>query len=440
MIYGKFNLDKAKLDKPTYIILIYRFKGQRFMYSTGEKLHPDQWDKINGAPKDLNKRTKQARENQSINTQINRYMDFLGICIIEAKELDVEITTRYLKEKFDREFKVNSGNKTVVEVFDIWMNGKEDRQEVTESTLKKYRTHRNNLIRFEQYRKNPIKFKLVQDDKAKVELLSRSILQFSDLNTFYDKYIAFARSVRNQNNNSLSRSIKAYKGFLTWAKKNGYTKFTGFEDWKIQTFESEIITLTRSELEAMIKIDLSDKPKLDRVRDLFVLGCLTGGRFSDYKRIIKADVFGEALRIRPIKTGGKMVIIPLQKIAKQILEKYEYKLPSIANQNFNLYIKEIAKLLNFEDDIKHVNFVGKKRTETLHEKWELITSHTARKTFVTLSLEAGMRQEVVMKISGHSSVSSFKRYMNITDTMLQTETLRAWSFLNDDNNTNLKVV
>ncbi len=439
MKYGKFNLDKAKLDKPTYIIVIYRFKGQRFMYSTGEKIHPNQWDKENGAPKDLNKRTKQARENQSINTQINRYMDFLGECLIESKELGIDITTKYLKEKFDKEFKINPGAKQVVEVFNIWLKVKGERQEVTESTLKKYRTHRNNLIRFEQYKQNSKKFKAVQHDKKEVELLQRKILKFTDLNKFYDEYVAFARSVRNQNNNSLSRSIKAYKGFLAWAKKNSYTKFSDFEDWKIQTFESEIITLTRNELEAMIKIDLSDKPKLDRVRDLFVLGCLTGGRFSDYRRISKADVYGDTLRIRPIKTGGKIVNIPLQDIAKHILEKYDYKLPSITNQKFNLYIKDIARLLDFNDEIKQVNFIGKNRYETVCLKSDLIASHTARKTFVTLALEGGMQPESVMKISGHSSYRSFKRYINITDNMVRNEAVKAFSFLNDNSN-NLKVV
>ena len=440
MGYGKFYLKEPKTDRLTVIFFSYREKGVSFKYYTLEYINPDQWDKVTGKP-DLKKRGKQLVENNGIDTQLNRYIKVFKGTISECKNLEIDLTPQLLRKNFDKEFKIFDLKNSVVDVFDIWMNGKQERQEVTESTLKKYRTHRNNLIRFEQYRQNPDKFKTIQKsgkDKD-LETLPRKILKFTDLNKFYDDYVAFARSVRGQNNNSLSRSIKAYKGFLTWAKKNDYTKFSDFENWKIETFDGEIITLTRQELEAMINIDLSETPRLDRARDLFILGCLTGGRFSDYTRITKADLFGETLRIRPIKTGNKTVNIPLQLTARQILEKYEYKLPRLANQNFNKYIKEVAKLLQFNEETKHVNFIGKKRVEIIKYKHELITSHTARKTFVTLSLEAGMRQEVVMKISGHSSYSSFKRYMNITNTMVQNETLKAWDFLNNDS-TNLKVV
>ena len=96
-------------------------------------------------------------------------------------------------------------------------------------------------------------------------------------------------------------------------------------------------------------------------------------------------------------------------------------------------------MLGFNEEIKHVNFIGKKRYETTYLKSDLIASHTARKTFVTLALEGGMQPESVMKISGHSSYRSFKRYINITDNMVRNEAVKAFSFLNEDSN-NLKVV
>jgi hypothetical protein len=56
--YGKLKLDKPNSNKDTYVLLVYNKNGKRFIYSTGEKINPLQWDKYNGAPKDLNKNTK----------------------------------------------------------------------------------------------------------------------------------------------------------------------------------------------------------------------------------------------------------------------------------------------------------------------------------------------------------------------------------------------
>jgi len=417
MNYGQFKLKKPNGDKTTLISFVYNFKGQRFVYSTGEKIHPEEWNKNENQPKNVNGRTSKAKENKAILTQLERYRVFLRESINDSKISGVFLTAKELKRLFDLEFKLAPSNKFIVDVFDLWLDTLVSKQEHTQTTIDKYTTQRNNLIDFEDYKKKK--------------------LTFADLPSFYDNYVSYSRKIKIRNNNTLHRQMGVFKGFYRWCFEQGYTKFNDFSKWKPMKFDSEIIALTRTELELLMNADLNSKKKLERVRDLFVLGCLTGGRFSEYSSITKADVFGDTLRIRQLKSRAQ-VNIPLLPAAKKILEKYKYNIPKISNQKFNEYLKELFLHLKFFDDVKHVNFIGKVRTDTTHKKWELITSHTARKTFVTLSLEAGMRQETVMKISGHKSFESFKRYMKVTDTMVKNEALKAWGFLDNDNN--LKVV
>jgi integrase len=418
MNYGQFKLKDPNGEKSTLISFVYNFKGRRFVYSTGEKIKPEQWNKAEKQPLNVNGRTAQAKENKAILTQLERYRNFLIACINNSKINGSLLTNKELKRLFDLEFKITPSNEFIVNVFNIWLKQLEDKREHTKSTISKYTTQCNNLLDYEDFRKKR--------------------LTFADLPTFYDAYISYSRNKKNRNNNTLHRQMAVFKGFFRWCYENGYTKFNNFSKWKPMKFDSEIIALTRTELELLITKDLNSNKKLDRVRDLFVLGCLTGGRFSDYSTITKANIFDKTLRITQIKTG-KQVNIPLLPDALRILKKYDYGIPSISNQKFNDYLKELFLDLKFFDDIKHINFIGKTRTETIHKKWELITSHTARKTFITLSLEAGMRQETVMKISGHTSYESFKRYMKVTDTMALNEAFKAWGFL-ENNQPQLKVV
>ena len=98
----------------------------------------------------------------------------------------------------------------------------------------------------------------------------------------------------------------------------------------------------------------------------------------------------------------------------------------ISNQNLNYYIKELCKLIGIDQLIEIVRFFGKKREVKTYPKHDLIHFHTARKTFVTLSLEKGMSAEEVMTISGHEDYKSFARYVKVTENRKKVVMLKAW--------------
>ena len=93
-----------------------------------------------------------------------------------------------------------------------------------------------------------------------------------------------------------------------------------------------------------------------------------------------------------------------------LLNKYEWKLPKISSQKFNIKIQEICKDLKIDSEIKKVSYMGKNHTETILPKWKLIGSHTARRTFITLMSERGMPDHQLMQIAGIKDVKTLIKY------------------------------
>jgi integrase len=111
-------------------------------------------------------------------------------------------------------------------------------------------------------------------------------------------------------------------------------------------------------------------------------------------------------------------------LCKKILNKYGSGLPEpIADTNMNKHLKEMGKLCGIDDEVQMIKISGNKRTQTKQPKYKLITTHTARRIFVTQSLERGIRPEVVMKITGHKDYKTMMRYVKITDNILRDEML-----------------
>jgi integrase len=179
-------------------------------------------------------------------------------------------------------------------------------------------------------------------------------------------------------------------------------------------------------------IDISDLKSIERlehIRDVFCFACFTGQRFGDIKKLKRSDIFGNVWHLRVEKTKD-ILEIPLTKYALEILKRYsqeEKVLPVISHQKSNVYIKELCKLVGIEDIIKTNRYMGAERIESSNFKHELIGMHIARKTFVTISLEKGMRPELVMEITGHKDFKTMKKYIKITSQVKKTEMDRVWS-------------
>jgi integrase len=122
-------------------------------------------------------------------------------------------------------------------------------------------------------------------------------------------------------------------------------------------------------------------------------------------------------------------VVPLNKYSMDILNKYKelaIPLPMISNQKFNKYIKELCKMAEINDPVEIIRYKGATKQSTFYRKHEIISAHTGRKTFATLSLEKGIPAETVMKITGHSDYKSFQRYVKVTEERKRNEMQKAW--------------
>ena len=222
-------------------------------------------------------------------------------------------------------------------------------------------------------------------------------------------------------NNVIRKHCHIMRRFLKWAAKKELIPFQVYRDFTpdIKTIGKDIIYLTWEELITLKNAPLEPGSEKDKVRDFFVFCAMTSLRFSDAHALMKTDISGESLRIVTQKTS-ETLIIELNSHAKNILGKYEgtlspYALPRVTLNQVNYQMKELGRLLGFDTPVKISQYYGGERVDKVVPKYELLSSHCARRTFITNAIDMGIPPHVVMKWSGHSSMEAMKPYLAVVD-------------------------
>lgn len=273
------------------------------------------------------------------------------------------------------------------------------------------------------------KYRVVKKHLESFCKVQRYNLTFETVNLhFFDLFKTYLIKKLKHTDNTLWKDFSILKTFMTWALDRGLHQNLLYKKFKAPQKDAETIYLTERELMALYNFELPAGSKLDKVRDVFCFGCFTGQRFSDIANIKRMDIKGDRWILRTVKTD-KPHQVPLNAFALAILEKYKdalRPLPVISNQKTNDYLKELGELAEINEPTTLHRRRGNERLTNVQPKYEFIGTHTARRTFITLSLEKGMRPEVVMRISGHSNYSSFKKYIKISDKVTEVEMNNVW--------------
>ena len=164
------------------------------------------------------------------------------------------------------------------------------------------------------------------------------------------------------------------------------------------------------------KFGKQDKRKArEKIRDLFVIGCLTALRYSDYSTLTK-DNLRDGYIIKRTKKTNVDVKVPAHDYIREIFEKYQGRIPGgLCIQYFNKYLKVIMKEIGLTDKITYSYTKGGKLVTVTKEKWELISSHTARRSAATnMYLTGRMKTLEIMRLTGHRSEQNFFRYIRLT--------------------------
>jgi len=202
---------------------------------------------------------------------------------------------------------------------------------------------------------------------------------------FFEKYKLYILETKALSWNTFATAIKKLKFFMNWSLKLSYHTSTGFKDFAATEKETTIIFLTLDELFTLYDYDFKNK-RLNQVKDRYCLGCFTGLAFADLDNLAHDHVSNDS--IKKLREKTKIPLnIPLPQQALDIIERYKGKykvLPQISIQKFNEYISECCQIAGIDTPTVYISYPKGRKKENIAPKYELIKSHTARKTFASL--------------------------------------------------------
>ena len=258
--------------------------------------------------------------------------------------------------------------------------------------------------------KKCLKSLLTYQDKVK------HVFTFDEINhDFYVNYMLYLEEECGLIKNTLSDYYNKIKHLMKLSRLEGLHTNLQYENFIATEEEVDNVYLTEDELAKIASLDL-EGDALDKYRDMLLVGCYVGLRVSDLLRVRKEhfDIKNgiEMLKIRTKKCPKGVCIPFLWKDLKFRLEKYDYDLPRMAEQNFRKGVKEVCKLAGINSPV--IMESGRYKRNEPYEKWQLVSSHTCRRTACTNMVKKGIPIVQVMMISGHKKESTFLKYIKIS--------------------------
>lgn len=410
------NVKKNGLT-PVYLQYIFR-DHQKTLINTGYEISPEDWN----AEKQCLKNGSENYNSKSyvhLNAKLFDYMNDFHIFLANAIDLNITPTIKYVKDSFpqyrlNKHQAVKPSPKKLVTIFDhIDDFIKLKKESVAKDTVKDYNSLAKHLKGFEKYRGQVITFASFDYD-------------------FYTNFVDFLLFETIKPNgkpglktNSAGKQIKNLKIFLRDRMRKGYCAPLDLADYTTLTEEVDKIYLSWEEISCLYHFDLSQYPDLIPTRDLLVLGCLLGLRYSDLSRISPIYIRNSHLRMKQKKTG-RWVQIPLMNEVKDILTKYEWHSPKVSKGDFNKNLKILGQVVGFNSKIEVTYRKKNKEISEIKRKYELISSHICRRSFCTNEYLNGTDTHLIMKISGHRTEKAFLTYLKMDEVVAANKIAEEW--------------
>ncbi len=396
----------SKCDKCGRSEILIRFVGSQFIClrgKTGIFVKPSQW---NPNKKEL-KTSSLESGHAATRKKLADLESFIITTFEEARNTNMKFDSAWLKntiyEFHNPNMQKAKADLSFEEVYNEFIDKESKLHDWTSATEKKHRTTLNHLLEF--------------DEKI-------SLSKFND--DYLKDYISYLRDGIQMRNTTTEKQLGCVKWFLRWAYKNGYTNNNSCDTFKA-TFkkptEPLIVFLHWDELMKVYNFDFSNDVALSKVRDVFCFCCFTSLRHSDVKNLKweNINILERTMSIVTIKTDDA-ITINLNDYALAILDKYKdgsagggLALPVISNQKMNMHLKELGRKCGLDKPVTQTYFIGSQRFEETHPKWDLLTTHCGRRTFICNALALGIPAVVVMKWTGHSDYKAMQPYIDVAD-------------------------
>lgn len=265
---------------------------------------------------------------------------------------------------------------------------------------------------------------------------------WNDINkTLTDRFLCFMEE-EGYMVKSINKYLICFRAMVGYAYEQGMHENTialkSFSKKKVQESDkAKEIYLTGAELQALYEMKLEGSK--ETVRDVFLVGCYTCQRFSDYSHLERENFTTTAkgtriVRIVQEKTGNSVVIPILNDNLLHIAEKYDYEIPKVNDVVLNRNIKQILRELSetvpslarqertvltmkerSKEERGEVSYIRDAKGYVVKPRYELVSSHTARRSGITNLYLTGLFDSFqMMSVSGHKDEKTFNEYIKLS--------------------------
>lgn len=408
MISVKYFLRDKTAKRKSSIRGSVTFGGNRVCFCPGYHVFTEEWDCKTGLPKlvkgngELSNLTLNLKDLElRIQRMFNELTSF-GSTKISPYLFSQRLRQLVHPNKYGL---MAAKQLTLLEFMELFIkdseNGvrlKDNEYRLEGNTIKPYRTTRDHLKEFQS-------------------ILKREFFITDFSQNLHDEFSDYLIDDLCLSKNTHSKYIMVLMQVMKYAvKKKMYPSHLLNEiEFATSREESDNIYLNESEIELFIKLNEFRNKGEEVVRDIFVVGCYTGLRFSNYSKLNLDYLQDDLLTTIQVKTNKK-VTIPTHIHVKGIISKYNGVLPTCpTNQEFNRTLKDLGKRIP-ELNVPFIKQITRKRQVTVEEsvKWEKLMTHTARGSFCTNMYLRGIPVLTIMAISGHRTEKSFRTYIKAT--------------------------
>ncbi|MCI2082697.1 MAG: site-specific integrase [Bacteroidales bacterium] len=395
--------EKGKTDGK--LRLRIRWNGDSVFFNLGYRVDRSKWSTETQRCRNNSFHTKYKISSAVINKEIARYEEMADAAFAVFEEKDVIPTKDDMRQQMATlTARKPTEDENFFTIFDRFMDTEGKLNDWSEGTKKKMKTVRHHLYDFKPS-------------------LSVPELDNETLESFLQWLLS-----RGYRNTTIAKDLNVMRWYIRWLTKNGYYSGNVLQTFnpRIKNYDKEVVYLSWDELMHLYSMPIALK-QMEYVRDVFCFQCFTGLRFSDVYTLTRDDIRDDCITIVTHKTVD-LIRINLNKYSKAILDKYRdfptrnnKALPVFANQVVNRELKELGRLAGLNEKIKMVYYKGSKRYEDTFAKWQLLTTHCGRRTFVVNAMYFGIPDDVIRSWTGHSSDQAMKPYKKVVDELKKQE-------------------
>ena len=369
-------------DGLSVIYLYYYNKEKQTFIDTGVKTKPEYFTGTSVTSKCADIKQDQENLNNLLRTCMNKVE---GIILQHKLKYQIEPTVDILREEYYKDGEKQNKELNVIDLYENWI------------------TFKGSKIR------NTKIFTTILKDLQ--ELYPSGKLYFRNLdNSFFERLVKYWQDVPIQNS-TINKRLSCFKNFLKKQTEIGNNEYQFFRNFRSElknlNTRVNIVILTGEELKTF-ETHVFKRKALSYVRDLYLVSCSTGLRFSDVIRLSPYNFFDDASGDKWVisditKTEELQIRIPVPPLAERILKKYKFQFRKISNQKANVYLEDALKECNINELVPIYSKFGPNVTVKRIEKYKAVNFHSSRKYYITTAVNSGIEIGDVMEWSGHTS-------------------------------------